>query len=154
MEILNNCKILANAGVANYEKCLNDIKLCEDLHAFGNKGAFDQEFLLELKWLLEVWLDDEAIELFDAVKVADIEDKLERIPFEQSIRYKEPANYEIANICLSEPAEWRTDVASVMTMSKEDKTRFFGYFEYMCYYVINARNELLFDIQARLGVDT
>lgn len=154
MEILNNCKILANAGVTNYYECLNDIKLCEELHKFENKGVFDPEFLLELNWLLEVWLDDEAIELFDAVKVADIEDKLERIPFEQSIRYKEPANYEFANICLSEPAEWRTDVASVMTMSKEDKTRIFGYFEYMCYYVINARNELLFDIQARLGVDT
>jgi len=128
--------------------CLDDIELCERLHAFGDLGTFDRSFFEELDWLLETWIDDESEELFDARKVADIEDRLERLPFEDALKCKQPGNPEWMNRCLE---EWRTNVSTVMTMSKEDKIRIHGYFEYMCYFVINAREELLYEIANRLG---
>jgi hypothetical protein len=113
---------------------------------------FDRSFFEDLNWLLETWIDDETEELFDARKVADIEDRLERMPFEEAVKYKHCKDKEFVTKCLLENASWRTNVSTVMTMSKEEKIQIHGYFEYMCYFVINAREELLHDILTDLGL--
>jgi hypothetical protein len=53
----------------------------------------------------------------------------------------------LKNECLRDMAlfkKWRNDRTIVMT--DEDQTRIFKHFEYMCYFIINVREELLFDI--------
>ena len=147
MQSLRYCREAANRQIARYYSVLADIELCERLHYFGDQGEFRRSFLVDLKWLFDTWTDEESEELFDAQRVSEIEDKLEQLPFKDAIRYKTPADEELANICLDEMAEWRLDVSSVMAMSKDDKIRIWGYFEYMCCFIINVREELLFDIQ-------
>ena len=54
----------------------------------------------------------------------------------------------LKNECLRDMAlfkKWRNDRTIYMT--DEDQTRIFKHFEYMCYFIINVREELLFDIQ-------
>lgn len=147
MQSLRYCREAANRQIARYYSVLADIELCERLHHFGDQGEFRRSFLVDLKWMFDTWTDEESEELFDAQRVSEIEDKLEQLPFKDAIRYKTPADEELANICLDEMAEWRSDVSSVMAMSKDDKIRIWGYFEYMCCFIINVREELLFDIQ-------
>ena len=140
-------KRVASQKIEYYIACMADIELCERLHKFGDIGNFDRSFFDELDWLLETWID-ESEELFDSRKVSDIEDRLERLPFEDALECKHSGDQELINKCVE---EWRTNVCTVMTMSKEDKIRIHGYFEYMCYFVINAREELLYEIANRLG---
>jgi hypothetical protein len=126
------------------------LKLCEKLHYFGDMGEFGREFLAELRWLRDVWMDRQNEELFDAGMVADIEDRLERIPFKDATSYKCPVDECLANICLDENAEWRNSVCSVMSMTPREQLETYERFEYMCNFIINAREELLFDIESQI----
>ena len=147
----------ANAKIRKYQLVLKDIQVCDELQTFRNLGQFDRGFIKDLEWLRDTWLDDESEELFDAKKVGYIEDQLNALPFETAFihkneLYRTASLEEIRRDVFKEPAEWRMDPSLVMTMSKEDKLRIFNHFEYMCYYVINARDELLFDIKAALEI--
>ena len=135
------------------QSTLNDVKLWEELNHFGELGVFNRSFLLDLEWLHYVWLSDE---LFEPERVFDIEERLSRLPFEQAYFHKYPDDFldtssnaiNLKNECLRDMAlfkKWRNDRTIVMT--DEDQTRIFKHFEYMCYFIINVREELLFDIQ-------
>jgi len=130
---------------------LPKIELCERLHSFGDKGEFNRGFLEELKWLRDTWIDKDSDELFNSRIVADIEDKLERIPFEDAVSYKTPVDEHLANLCLDELSAWRTNVCVVMAMQPDEQIKIYERFEYMCHFVINAREELLFDIQSQIN---
>ena len=145
----------ANAKIQKYQLLLKDIQVYEELLHFGKLGDFDFHFFNELDWLKQTWLDDTTEELFDAVRVSNIEDKLVALPFETAYCHVNK-NYtlslsEIWQEVFQEPAEWRMDPSIVMAMSREDKIRIHKYFEYMGYFVINTRTTLLFDIQSDLG---
>jgi len=145
------------------QSTLNDIQLWDELNHFGELGAFNRSFLLDLEWLHYVWLSDE---LFDPDRVFDIEERLCRLPFEQAYFYKYPDEYQtisspitsffprtfhLKNECLRDIAlfkKWRSDHTVVVTDA--DHTRFFKHFEYMCYFIINVREELLFDIREKM----
>jgi len=89
----------------------------------------------------------------DSETNALIEEKLARIPFEKVYRHKNPeyinASDEdiLQNVFGKGEHEWRTNPSTVRERSIQDKLRVIKRFEYMCYYVINANDELLFDIQ-------
>ena len=148
----------ANAKIQKYQLVLKDIQVCDDLHKFGNLGSFDRSFMEDLEWLRDTWLDDESEELFDAKKVGNIEDQLVALPFETALIHTNPL-YRTSSLeeiwldVFKESAEWRMDPSLVMTMSKEDKLRIYKHFEYMCYFVINTREALLFDIKTDLGCE-
>lgn len=132
--------------LANYKNTclsiLNKIDLCEILQ------TIDRELLVDLDWLLSVWKnEDDSDELFDARKVADIEDRLSEIPFFEATTYKSPVDDRLACECLDINAVWITNPCVVMAMSLEEKVEIHRKFEYMCYFVINAREELQFDLR-------
>lgn len=133
------------------ESFLNKIELCERLHYFGDVGEFDRGFVSELQWLKDTWLDRESAELFDSRIVAGIEDKLENMPFKDAVSYKQPIDEDLANICLDDDAEWKTNVCAVMAMDSKEQLEIYKRFEYMCYFIINVREELLFDIESQLN---
>lgn len=150
---LMDCKFIVNESsvFSKNSDLLRKIELCERLHYFGDKGEFNRTFLNELQWLRDVWIDKESEELFNSRIVAEIEDKLERIPFKDAVSYKTPVDEHLANMCLDEFSEWRTNVCVVMAMQSDEQIKIYERFEYMCHFVINAREELMFDIQSQIN---
>lgn len=149
---------VANDKIRKYQLVLKDIQVCDELQTFGNLGVFDKGFLNELEWLKDTWIDDDSEELFDVKRVCYIEDRLAALPFETALihknkSYRTSSLEEIWNDKFKESAEWRLDPSLVMNMSKEDKLRIYKHFEYMCYFVINTRDELLFDIKDSLTLN-
>lgn len=149
---------LTNEKIQKYQLMLKDIQVYEQLRSFGVLGEFTRTFFQELEWLKDTWLDDESEELFDAKRVAYIEDRLIELPFEIALNHVDPSfrTQSLNEIWLSvfkEPAPWRQDPSLVMAMSREDKERIYAHFEYMCYFVLNTRESLLYDIQCALGLE-
>jgi len=129
-------------------KILGDIELWLELTRFYGLEAFDRSFIEnELsKWLNYSCSDDEN---------KYVEERLKNLPFETAYRYK---NAEYADFAKSDAEvlqnvfgegahEWRLNPSSARNASIQDKLRIIKRFEYMCYYVINTREELLFDIR-------
>jgi len=148
----------ANAKIQKFQLVLKDIQVYDELQRFGNLGSFDRSFLEELEWLRDTWLDDKSEELFDSKRVGHIEDLLVALPFETALVHKNPLYRtwsldEMWQDVFNEFADWRTDPSLVMNMNPEDKLRIYKHFEYMCYFVINTREELLFDIKIDLGCE-
>lgn len=145
-----------NNKIRQLQLMLNDIRVYDTLCSFNNLGQFTRSFLSELEWLRYTWLDETSDELFDAKRVCYIEDRIVELPFEAALRHNKP---EFFNLSLHEirdivfPVEWRHNPSLVMNMSREDKERIYKQFEYMCYYVLNTREALLFDIQSALGCE-
>jgi hypothetical protein len=149
---------LANEKIRKYQLVLKDIQVYDELHNFGNLGVFDQSFFEELEWLRDTWLDEGSEDLFDANRVCCVEDRLAALPFETALVHTNPLYRtmsldEIWKDVFKEPAKWRLEPSLVMNMSKEDKLRIYKHFEYMCYFVINTRDTLLFDIKNDLGCE-
>lgn len=135
-----------NEKIQQYQLLLNDIRVYDQLRTFGVLGEFTRSFFQELEWLKDTWLDDESEELFDAKRVAYIEDRLIELPFEIALAYSDSTHS-------STQAEWRRDPSLVMTMSREDKEWIYKQFEYMCYFVLNTREALLYDILKILDME-
>jgi len=135
-----------NEKIQQYQLLLNDIRVYDKLRTFGVLGEFTRTFFQELEWLKDTWLDDESEELFDAKRVAYIEDRLIELPFETALAYADSTHP-------STQAEWRRDPSIVMTMSREDKEWIYKQFEYMCYFVLNTRETLLYDILKVLDME-
>lgn len=153
----NELRHIIQSRVEEYQQWLNNIEIYESLCKFGDLGPFNRDFLSELDWLRDIWLDDESNECFDSRRVYEIEDKLVQLPFEQALMYKEPeyrtqSLHEITSSKFGEDVSWRNMPEIVMSMSREDKLHIYANFEYMYYYVINVREELIFDIRNRLGL--
>jgi hypothetical protein len=148
--------------IVEYESLLNDLDDYESLCKFGEFLRFGREFLKDVDWLRDVWLDDEPTIFFDARRVAEVEDKLVQLPFELAFykrhaddfthypAFDDQVSQEILARKFGEDVEWRFKPEIVMTMSREDKLRIHSNFEYMCCFVINAREELIFDIRDRI----
>jgi len=124
---------------------LKDIMLWKELNQFSELGAFDRGFVEnELAIWLNYTTDDETN--------TKIEERLVRIPFEQAYCYKNPdfltkSREEILKCVFVDSVEWRSNPGFARNLSIQEKLRIIKRFEYMCYYVINTREELLFDIQ-------
>ena len=80
-----------------------------------------------------------------------VESKLKQIPFENAVRYANPeyrntSNPDILQCLFNGPVEWRDNPGSILYMTSDEREQVLKQFEYMCYYVINTRDELEFDI--------
>ncbi len=135
-----------------YSRLQEDIGLCEDLFCMPEdaeiEGCFDRALIDDLNKLLEIWTDEEDGELFDANFVWRTEELLARLPFEKALQCKEPVDLGLAQKCLD--SKWRSNPSLIMTMSAAEQIEAHRLFEYMCYFVINVREELLYDIESRL----
>jgi len=132
-ELCNEWRRNAENKIERFQGLLKEIQLVEDLHHFGNVGEFKREFMENE---FAEWVKNDASANPDANKY--VEERLQQIPFEQAYYYKNP-NGDAAATLNSKLKEWSNhpDIAKNM-------------FEYMCYYVINTREELLFDIRERM----
>lgn len=132
------------------QSLLKDIMLWEELNHFSDLGVFDRGFVENE---LAIWLNYTT----DYETSKQIECRLTRIPFEQAYCYKNPEFYtksrgDIFKEVFNEDSfEWRTSPSIAFLGSIQEKMRVIKRFEYMCYYVINTRDELLFDIQNNLN---
>lgn len=145
---LERAKCKSSQQIDLYSSIQDDIQLCEDLFRNGETRGFDRSLIDDLNSLLEIWTDRKSDELFDSNFVWQVEDRLANLPFEKAIEHKQPVDEVFAQKCLE--AEWRTRPELVMDMPVEKQIEAHRMFEYMCYFVINAREELLYDIESRL----
>jgi len=146
-----------------YQSVLKNIQLWEELNNFSELGVFDRDFVENE---LSIWLNYTTSDDMNT----HIEDRLMRLPFEQAYCSKNPEFHTFSNetdSCASaslrncpktrgdilrevfneDSFEWRYNPVLARDMSIQDKLRIIKRFEYMCYYVINTRDEILFDIQ-------
>lgn len=133
MEVISEMRTKVNSRIRTWQNVLRDIDICEDLHI----GKIDREFM-ENEFLQ--WFGD------DEETNKRIDEKLAQLPFEQAYSYKNPEFYTKSRAQLLEHVFGDDSVAHTIT-SITDKYRLIKRFEYMCYYVINTREELLFDIR-------
>ena len=128
------------------QSLLKDIMLWEELNHFSDSSVFDRGFVENE---LAIWLNPSTE--YEVRK--RIEWRLSGIPFEQAYCYKNPEFYtksrsDIFKEVFNEDSfEWRTDPSVALLGTIQQKMRVIKRFEYMCYYVINTRDEILFDIQ-------
>lgn len=146
VELGNVLRGNAEKQIVYYQSILNDILLCEELSCFSELGTFDRDFIENE---LAIWLNYST----DDDTNKRIEDRLIRLPFEKAYCYKNPEFHtktrgEILREVFGEKtSEWRYNPALARNLSIQEKLRIIRRFEYMCYYVINTREELLFEIQ-------
>ena len=124
---------------------MKDILLWEELNHFSDFGVFDRGFVENE---LTIWLNYTTSDETNR----QIEDCLVRIPFEQAYCYKNPEFHtksrgDILQSVFGDSVEWRSNPVLARNLSIQEKLRIIKRFEYMCYYVINTREELLFDIR-------
>ena len=151
LELVDELRGNAETQVVFYQSLLKNIQLYEELNYFSELGTFDRDFVEnELSRWLNYTTDNDTNKW--------IEDRLVRIPFEQAYCYKNPEFHtkSIDDILLEvfnckSMIEWRNNPALVRNLSIQEKLRIIKQFEYMCYYVINTREEMLFDIQYNLN---
>ena len=128
------------------QSLLKDIILWEELNHFSNLDVFDREFVENE---LAIWLNPST----DYEVSKQIGWRLSGIPFEQAYCYKNPEFYTksrgdiFKEVFNDDSFEWRTAPHAAFLGTIQQKMRVIKRFEYMCYYVINTREELLFDIQ-------
>jgi len=156
MACTNELRSILTQRIEEYQRQINDLDTYETLCKLGDFGEFGREFLSDIEWLRDTWLE-ETNDLFDSARVSEIEDKLVQLPYEQAVMYREPdlrtlSLHEILTRKFGEDVTWRVMPETVMAASREDKLRVYAHFEYMCYFVINVREELLFEIRSRLGL--
>jgi hypothetical protein len=136
--------------IAHYKSILKDILILDELYRFGYVGGvFDRSFLDEISTICALPSDYPVINKW----IMEVDKLLVRIPFEQAYCYKNPdfwakSNTELLHCVFGDNIEWRSNPSSIRVMSEIDRKKVLSYFEYMCYYVINRREELLFDIQS------
>ena len=128
------------------QSLLKDILLWEELNHFSHLGVFDRGFVENE---LAIWLNPST----DYEVSKQIGYRLTSIPFEQAYCYKNPEFYTksrgdiFKEVFNDDSFVWRTAPSVAFLGTIQEKMRVIKRFEYMCYYVINTRDELLFDIQ-------
>jgi len=147
--------------VAHLQSLSEKIKMFEDLYRFGDMGVLDKSFAEDLEWLHQVWLSEPecSIDVYEEIdeQLNDIENKLECLPFETAVCYREPENIGktdiniVKNAFKGENVSWRFHPSIVKHMPLDDRERIFRHFEYMYYFVINVRDELQFDIESLIA---
>jgi len=122
-------------------KILGEIELWKELTRFNGREFVENEFS---EWLNYYCSDD-------ANKY--VEDCLTMLPFETAYRFKnteyadKPDADVLREVFGDGTHEWRSTPSSIRNESIQHKIRIIKRFEYMCYYIINTREELLFDIR-------
>jgi hypothetical protein len=83
-----------------------------------------------------------------------VESRLKQIPFESAVCYVNPEyrNKPTQDILQSVFKGWCDNPGSVLYMNSNEREQVLKQFEYMCYYVINTRDELEFDIRESLAL--
>ena len=128
------------------QSLLKDIMLWDELNHFSNSSVFDRGFVENE---LAIWLNPST----DYEVSKRIGWRLSGIPFEQAYCYKNPEFYTksrgdiFKEVFNDDSFEWRTAPHVAFLGTIQQKMRVIKRFEYMCYYVINTRDEILFDIQ-------
>ena len=136
--------------ILSWQSLLKDIILWEELNHFSNLDVFDRGFVENE---LAIWLNPST----DYEVSKRIGWRLSGIPFEQAYCYKNPEFYTksrgdiFKEVFNDDSFEWRTAPHVAFLGTIQQKMRVIKRFEYMCYYVINTRDELLFDIQYNLN---
>ena len=130
----------AKNKIEKFQTALKDIQLLEDLHHFGDLGVFDRSFV-----------ENEFASWLNSDEPMYVEERLKNLPFEKAYCYKNPefhtkSRRDILQHIFGEENEWRDNPSLIHSMSIEDKYRIIKRFEYMCYYIINTHDELLFDL--------
>lgn len=144
MDVIAEMRKEVNYRIQTWQNVLREIETCEDLHL----GKIDREFMDNdfLQWFRE-----------ETETNKHVSEKLSQLPFEQAYSYKNPEFYTKSHTQLlqhvfgDESFEWRDNPTSQSNLSITEKYRLIKRFEYMCYYVINTREELLYDICEYLG---
>jgi len=137
--------------IKTYQTALKEVQLVEELHRFGDLGEFERSFVENE---FSEWLNYSA----SAEANQYVEERLARLPFEQAYCYKNPEFHTksrkdiLHNIFNEDEFEWRDNPALVRDMTIQGKLRIIKRFEYMCYYVINTREELVFDLRDLVNV--
>ena len=140
-------------------KILGEIELWLELTRFTQSRIDDSTYLINREFVeneFSEWLNYYCSD--DANKY--VEDRLARLPFESAYRHKNPeyadkSDADVLREVFGDGAhEWRYNPTSIRNTSIQDKLRVIKRFEYMCYYVINTQEELLFDIRDYIRVIT
>lgn len=134
----------AEKKIEKFQTALKEIQLLEDLHHFGDLGVFDRSFV-----------ENEFASWLNSDEPMYVEERLKNLPFEKAYCYKNPefhtkSRRDILQHIFGEENEWRDNPSLIHLMSIEDKYRIIKRFEYMCYYIINTYDELLFDLNDML----
>jgi hypothetical protein len=135
--------------IETYQTKLKEIQLVEDLHKFGDLGEFERSFIENE---LSRWLNYST----STEENEHVEYRLARLPFEQAYCYKNPefhtkSRKDVLKAVFNEDSfEWRDNPALIREMSVQGKLRAIKRFEYMCSYVINRREELVFDLSDKI----
>jgi len=144
--ICDQLKCTVDKRIVTLQSILKNIQLWEELNRFSELGTFGRDFIEND---LSIWLNYST----DEETNNRIEECLKRIPFEQAYCNKNPEFHtksrgdilrEVFNN--NESLEWRDNPSLVRNLSIQDKLRIIKRFEYMCYFVINQRDELIYDI--------
>jgi len=127
-------------------KMLGEIELWLELTRFDGKNVISRNFVEnEFNEWLNYYCSDDLNKY--------VEECLAKLPFETAYRFKNPDYSDKSNTDVLREVfgdgehEWRETPSSVRNASIQYKLRIIKRFEYMCYYVINTRDELLFDIR-------
>ena len=140
---------IINAKMTALESISKQIELLEQLNYFGDTGVRCSDDFPETyfaKWKNEIECD-EKFELFEHVNHL-----LPHIPFEMAFRYKNPdfenaSDSDILHEAFGKNVEWKHDPSIVKNLTREERQIIYAHFEYMMYYVINAKQELAYDIE-------
>lgn len=131
-----------------HQSALEEIKLWEELNTFGDLGIFKRDFIENE---LSIWLNYTT----DSDTNTYVETRLKLLPFEQAYCCNNPefhtkSRIDILREVFNGDLEWRDNPELARNMSVQEKFRIIKRFEYMCYYIINRRDELVYDICDRL----
>jgi len=149
-ELVDSMRGQVEKKIVFAQSLLKDIILWDELNHFSNSSVFDRGFVENE---LAIWLNPST----DYEVSKRIGWRLSGIPFEQAYCYKNPEFYTksrgdiFKEVFNDDSFEWRTAPHVAFLGTIQQKMRVIKRFEYMCYYVINTRDELLFDIQCNLN---
>jgi hypothetical protein len=151
---------IVESRILALQNIMKNIILLDELNYFGDTGVrYSDEFVetgfMRWKDATEKWIHSvetgEPYCMFDYIATL-----LPQIPFEKAYRYKniDFANASDSDILLEvfgENVEWKQNPSSVITtLAPEERQTIYKHFEYMFYYVINAKQDLAFDIETSL----
>ena len=145
-----------NRKIQTHQSYLKDVQTLEDLYHVGDFGTFGREFIADIAWLYDVWLRDSeySIDVYDDIieRQTEIENKLIHLPFEKAICHRDPSFHTKSNVEIiksvfdDENTDWRFNPEIIRYTRVDELDTIFRRFEYMCYLIINTREELEFDI--------
>ena len=177
-ELCDEFKKWTNTKIEHLRALLDNIQLWKALHHFEDGAVFDRSFMeydfekyASFRKSTRVVNNTESLDSIpychsrmtdtpeeDAkyIHAEYVESRLKQIPFELAVSYAIPeyrnkSKQDILQGIFKCPIEWVFNPGSILYMDSAERERVLKQFEYMCYYVINIRDELEFDIRESLS---